>query len=140
MKISDLQANDLRELLELTEKRERLAAELSEVERRIATIYSRKGESEVRNGGLRLNRLRRNGSVRRRAGNKRGAVRAAVMEALRQSGLQGISVTEMARAIGQKPENLHVWFSTTGKKVDSIEKVGPGRYRLRPESGVDETA
>jgi len=130
MKISDLQANVLRELLELTERRERLAAELDEVERRIAAIYD--GKNGARPDEIESLRLRR-GSGKRRSGSKRGAVRAAVLQALRESGIEGISVTEMARAIGQKPENLHVWFSTTGKKVEQIEKLGPGRYRLRQE-------
>jgi len=128
MKISDLQADVLRELLELTERRERLTAELDEVERRIASIYEGKnGDEPDQIESLRLRR----GPGKRRSGSKRGAVRAAVLQALRESGIQGISVTEMARTIGQKPENLHVWFSTTGKKVEEIEKVAPGRYRIR---------
>lgn len=60
-----------------------------------------------------------------------GGLRDAVLSALRTAGAAGIGVQDIAKKIGAKPQNLHVWFSTTGRRSPEIVRVGPGRYALQ---------
>ncbi|MEO6848441.1 MAG: hypothetical protein ABI443_12095 [Chthoniobacterales bacterium] len=62
---------------------------------------------------------------------RRSALKDQVFTALKQAGKTGTSVKDIADKIKIKPQNLHVWFSTTGKKFPQIVKVEQGRYRLR---------
>ena len=62
---------------------------------------------------------------------RRSALKDQVFVALKQAGKTGTSVKDIADKIKIKPQNLHVWFSTTGKKFPQIVKIEQGRYRLR---------
>jgi hypothetical protein len=42
-----------------------------------------------------------------------------------------VKVVELAKKIGVKGTNLHIWFATTGKKNPAIKKVGKGHYQLK---------
>jgi hypothetical protein len=61
---------------------------------------------------------------------KRGQLSSSILEELKASGKQGITLQELSDKIGAKYKNLSIWFSTTGKKNPSVQKVGPARYRL----------
>lgn len=63
-----------------------------------------------------------------RAG-KKGKVKEQILEVLGKNP-QGMSPKEIAEEIGSKPQNIHVWFSTTGKKLDEIVKNDQGKYTL----------
>ena len=61
---------------------------------------------------------------------KRGALKEQILAALKSAGAKGISVKDLSDNLGVKTQNVHVWFSTTGKTV-GVEKVSPGVYRLK---------
>ena len=61
---------------------------------------------------------------------KRGEITRLINQSLELAGQNGISVQELASRIGANYRNVHVWFSSTGKKNPLIEKIGRGRYRL----------
>lgn len=61
---------------------------------------------------------------------KRGEITRLINQSLELAGQNGMSVQELAARIGANYRNVHVWFSSTGKKNPLIEKVGRGRYRL----------
>ena len=61
---------------------------------------------------------------------KRGEITSLINQSLELAGQNGISVQELASRIGANYRNVHVWFSSTGKKNPLIEKIGRGRYRL----------
>lgn len=65
-----------------------------------------------------------------RSGGRRGALKERILAVLTQAGEQGIAVKDIANKLGVNAQNVHVWFSSTGKKMDSIEKVATGVYRL----------
>ncbi|MGB7838629.1 MAG: hypothetical protein WBL40_11025, partial [Terrimicrobiaceae bacterium] len=62
----------------------------------------------------------------------RGALKARILAALRTAGDKGVAVKELSAKLGVKNQNVHVWFSSTGKKLGTIQRVGAGRYRLKP--------
>jgi DNA-binding NarL/FixJ family response regulator len=139
MDLSKITTSTLEALVKLTKKRDAIVGELKKLEAAIANVYSgRKSEpSTVR---------RRKGRGRRRAapayeakaarlapaGGRRGALKARILTALRAAGDKGVAVKELSAKLGVKNQNVHVWFSSTGKKLGTIQRVGAGRYRLKP--------
>ena len=55
-------------------------------------------------------------------------MKTAIIELLTGAGASGLSVQEIAAKLKAKPGNVHVWFSSTGKTVKEIKKLGPGKY------------
>jgi len=125
-------------LVPLTEKREKLLEKLSAIEAQISSAL---------NGGTAKATARRGGSggkIRsakpvKQSGNggKRGAVKELILAGLKEAGEAGIAVKHLAAKLAIKPQNLHVWLHTTGKKSGLIEAVGKGVYRLKQAVGVE---
>ncbi|MBN8711188.1 MAG: hypothetical protein BGO12_16895 [Verrucomicrobia bacterium 61-8] len=136
----DLSSASLRALISLTEKREKLLGELSAIEAKISSALdgtsvgsvkpSRRG-GEV--GNTRSAKLAK--QVRKRG--KRGAIKELVLAGLKEAGEAGIAVKHLAAKLAIKPQNLHVWFHTTGKKSGLVEAAGKGIYRLKESVGVE---
>jgi hypothetical protein len=61
---------------------------------------------------------------------RRGALSEQILQALTDSGKEGITLKDLADKVGSKYQNIAIWFSTTGKKNSAIKKIEPGRYRL----------
>ncbi len=58
----------------------------------------------------------------------RGVLKAAIIELLKGAGPAGLTVKQIATEFKAKPGNLHVWFSSTGRKVKGIKKIAPATY------------
>ena len=58
----------------------------------------------------------------------RGARKNAIVGLLQGAGAAGLTVQAIAATLQAKPGNVHVWFSSTGKTVKEIRKLGPGKY------------
>ena len=141
MDLSKITTSALESLVKLTKKRDGILGELKRLEAAIASLYTgRKSEpSTVRR---RRGRGRRRASpafqakvskgAGARAGGRRGALKARILAALRAAGDKGVAVKELSAKLGVKNQNVHVWFSSTGKKLGTIQRVGAGRYRLKP--------
>lgn len=69
--------------------------------------------------------------AKKSSGKQRGYLTVAIQDALKAAGKDGVSIGDMAKALGLNPRNLFVWFATTGKKFKAIKKVSPGHYRLQ---------
>jgi hypothetical protein len=148
MDISKISTSVLESLIKLTKKREALLEELQSVEAELSAAYS--GEKPA----AKVGRPAKVKSVGRPAGKKtkaaapaapaakvpalskslgrRGALKGKIIAALRAAGDKGIAVKDLSKKIGVKNQNVHVWFSSTGKKLGVIQKVGAGSYRLKP--------
>ncbi len=72
----------------------------------------------------------------RRSRSKRGEVTRLIMQNLDSAGDNGITVQELAGRIGANYRNVHVWFSSTGKKNPLIQKMNRGKYRLLKRHAV----
>jgi len=60
----------------------------------------------------------------------RGALKEGILQALKEAGAAGVNVSELAAKLGVDAKNIHVWFSTTGKKVAGLTKLGAGHFAL----------
>lgn len=118
MSILALSHDVLRKIVVLSEKREKLLAEVGKVEseiRALETSGSGKGVT-----------IRKTASVKGARG-RRSATKDRVMAELTAAGKEGALVKDLAAKLGLKPQNLHVWFASTGRKL-GIRKIGRGRY------------
>lgn len=133
----NLSTDSLRALIVLTEKREKLTAELAVVESRITEALGgaigTASAPEVRRGKGGGGRPPK--AVNKRG--KRGAVKELILAGLKEAGQGGIAVKHLAAKLGIKPQNVHVWFHTTGKKSGLTEALGKGVYRLKESFGAE---
>ena len=142
MDLSKFNTSILESLIKLTKKRDILLDELKKLEAAITSVTSG-GKSEPAT----VRRRRRSTGRRRSAApaaeiktikdseaqtGRRGALKARILAALRTAGDKGVAVKELSAKLGVKNQNVHVWFSSTGKKLGTIQRVGAGRYRLKP--------
>ena len=63
-------------------------------------------------------------------GQKPGALKERILEVLEHAGENGIAVADIASKLGVPKANVHVWFSTTGKRLGEVRKIEPGRFRF----------
>jgi pyruvate/2-oxoglutarate dehydrogenase complex dihydrolipoamide acyltransferase (E2) component len=147
MDISKISTSVLEGLIKLTKKREALLEELESVEAKIAAAYS--GSASAKPAAAPKAPVRRGRKAKAPAAKpaaaapvakaaasksfgRRGALKGKIIAALRAAGDKGIAVKDLSKKIGVKNQNVHVWFSSTGKKLGVIQKVGSGSYRLKP--------
>ena len=143
----NLSTASLRSILSLSEKRDALLAELQKVETEIskalggtvaakaATLGHETGHGRTAGGSsTKASATRRSVPAKR---GKRGAVKELIMAGLKEAGDAGIAVKHLATKIGIKPQNIHVWLHTTGKKSGLVEAAGRGVYRLKQAFGVE---
>jgi DNA-binding NarL/FixJ family response regulator len=142
MDLSKIDTSTLESLIKLTKKRDILLDELKKLEAVISSVSSGEKSDSA-------SAVRRKGRGRRRsataaaepkaaktseapASGRRGALKARILAALKSAGDKGVAVKELSAKLGVKNQNVHVWFSSTGKKLGTIQRVGAGRYRLKP--------
>jgi hypothetical protein len=141
MDLSKITTSTLEALVKLTKKRDTIVKELRRIEAAITGAYSGR-KSEPSTGRRRRGRGRRRSlpaatparklSGAQAAAGRRGALKARILAALRTAGDKGVAVKELSAKLGVKNQNVHVWFSSTGKKLGTIQRIGAGRYRLKP--------
>ena len=148
MSLNNVTSSQLRSVIPIVERKERLQEELAEIESKLSIYLSpapvrrdlrptprprrlrvsktfevRAPEPRVQKGKLKPEPVSRG-----LKGKKRGSLKDLILIALKKAGHQGLGVKELAAALGAKSNRLHVWFSTTGKNVEGLTKVGPGRW------------
>ena len=141
MDLSKITTSTLEALVKLTKQRDTIVKELRRIEAAITGAYSGR-MSEPSTGRRRRGRGRRRSlpaatrarklSGAQAAAGRRGALKARILAALRTAGDKGVAVKELSAKLGVKNQNVHVWFSSTGKKLGTIQRIGAGRYRLKP--------
>ena len=149
MSLNKITSSELRTLIPIVERKERLQEELAEIESKLSTYLSpepvRRGlRRRLKPGGIRVRKPSKERvpepkvqkgkltsapfSRGLKSGRKRGSLKDLILVALKKAGPQGLGVKELAAALSAKSNRLHVWFSTTGKNVEGLTKVGPGRW------------
>ena len=133
MDISKINSSALKNILKLTEKRDALLGEIAKVENSISSFFGGKAAKGPTHG--KRGRPRQASPATAVPENKRksrrGALKDRILSALQSAGNKGIRVKDVSKQLGVKNQNVHVWFSTTGRKLDSVQKMAPGRYRLK---------
>jgi hypothetical protein len=134
MNLTNINTSALRNLIKLTERKETLLAEIEKIESQLGALLTGKS---VRVGGKRRDRPAKKGKASKapKAGRSakrapRGTLKKKIFAALKAAGEAGMKVTDLSKKIGVKNANVHVWFSSTGKKLPEIKRVGKGHFKL----------
>jgi hypothetical protein len=120
-----LTVESLKQLMKLTQRKEQLLKEIEKVEDMIKGALGGKTPR-----GPKATPAKRAGktAAKPRGRKRRGSLGKKILAALEAAGAKGVKVADLAKQIGAKGPNLHVWFATTGKK--HTKKVGRGHYKL----------
>jgi hypothetical protein len=142
MSLNNITSAELRQLISIVERKERLQEELREIESKLSTHLlprpttratptprrTRKSRAvRVNKQSLEVKTSKADGQqAESESGQRRGALKESILAALQKAGGAGIAINDLSRTLGVKAQNLHVWFSSTGKKVKGITKVRAG--------------
>ena len=140
MNITNISSNALKNLIKLTQRKEGLLREIEKIESQLASLITGK---PARTTGKRRGRPAKTKKASRpakaakatkgRSSAKRaprGQIKKKILTALKAAGEAGMKVTDLSKKIGVKNANVHVWFSSTGKKLPEIKRVGKGHFKL----------
>ena len=118
----------LRVLLALSEKRDRLIKELAVAEKALAAAKKAQKKIEPVTAVKRGRKPKAAPTPQQTvlSQGKRGAVKERILGLLKEAGANGLPVTDIAEKLGMKNANVHVWFNLTGKKIKGLKKVGRG--------------
>jgi hypothetical protein len=127
MNFSNLNTTVLRQVLKLSEQKETLLKEIEKIEHEIFS-YLQGGKNIISSTAKSEHTTKTRGSSKKRS---RGSLKTSILNALRESGAEGIKITALAEKINAKNASVRVWFSNVGKKLTEIEKIAPGHFRIR---------
>lgn len=136
MQVSNITVSILRRLLTLSEKKESLLNEIGSIDKEIASLTSGKPVAAAAPKAVAAPKAaaapkgkpgRKPGKTGKRG--KRGALKEQILALLADAGEAGARVKDIALKLGAKPQNIHVWFSSTGKKLANIKRIDAGHYK-----------
>ena len=125
MSIGNLNAAGLRQLISLVEKRDALAAELEKVEKALSAALAGSGAAKLPILSRKIGPTAKTKSGKK---GRRGALKEAILNALKEAGPAGLGAKDLSTKLGVKNQNIHVWFSTTGKTVKGLKKTKAGTW------------
>lgn len=140
MNITNISSNALKNLIKLTQRKEGLLREIEKIESQLASLITgkparttgkRRGRpAKAKKAGrpAKAAKATKGRSSAKRA--PRGQIKKKILSALKAAGDAGMKVTDLSKKIGVKNANVHVWFSSTGKKLPEIKRVGKGHFKL----------
>ena len=152
MSLNNITSSELRKLISIVERKEGVKEELAKIESKLSAYLSPEPATPVhvdrRTRAARALRVsealggKARGSKARQAavktatssrgpkpGQRRGALKDSILAALQKAGGDGLAVKDLAAALGVKSQNVHVWFSSTGRKVKGVTKIAAGRWK-----------
>jgi len=134
MDITSLSPEVLRELAKLAEQKVALTKQIAVIDGKINALA--KGiaatKSKAASSASEPNSpaaSRKGPSTKPKTG-RRGQLKQQIIALLSKVGQEGMGVKEISKTLGVKNQNVHVWFSTTGRKVEGITKLEGARYAL----------
>jgi hypothetical protein len=153
MSLNKITSSELRTLIAIVERKESLQEELAKIESKLSAYLSpepttpatrarrstpkpsadrvskplagKAPKSKVRQAESTSAPL----SLGPKPGQRPGALKDSILAALQKAGDEGVAVKDLAAALGVKSQNIHVWFSSTGRKVNGLTKVRAGRWK-----------
>jgi len=106
-------------LIQLIREKESIQAKLEKVDASIATLENGRASG-------------RRSIVPSKKGRRGKNLKDGLLKVLSAAGKSGLSVKELSAELKAKPQSIHAWFYTTGKKIKGIKKVGRGRFAYIP--------
>lgn len=130
MTLTNLNSRSLRSLIKLTERKEALVLEIEKIDAQLSSLILGKSVPPAKRRGR---PAKSTATAKAKSGKraKRGTLKTKIFAALRAAGEEGMKVPALSKKIGVKSQNVHVWFSSTGKKLPEIKRIGKGHFKLQ---------
>ncbi len=139
MDVSHINTSVLKKLLSLSEKKEALLEQIALIDSELARVSigapavakgrpGRKPKAAAAKAAPSAPKAVK--PARKAKSGKRGKLKGKILSLLEAAGESGARVKDIATKLGVDPQNIHVWFSTTGKKLAGITRVESGHYKL----------
>lgn len=135
MDISKLSTESIKSAFHLVQQREQLEAELAKVNAKLIALFEGKQVPATKPfvaKGPAAEKTKKAKSVEKaskaREKKSRGAVQKNLLEYLKSAGEAGVTAKQIAKDLGMRNQNIHVWFGGTGKKYPQIVKLGRGHW------------
>ena len=109
----------LNRIVELVEQKEALQAQVAKIDAELASFQPGEPAAPAQDKPGRQSKTELAA---------KGTLKAAIIELLKGAGSAGLTVKEISAKFKMHPGNLHVWFSSTGRKVKEIKKIAPATY------------
>ena len=110
MDLTKLTSKEFNRIYKLLQEKEKLLSRIAEIDAALSGIST----------GAPRQRAKRTSA-------SRGKLKEEIIETLKASP-EGISAKDIAEKIAVPRQNLAAWFSSTGKKIPQIQKLGRGIY------------
>ncbi|MBN9690628.1 MAG: hypothetical protein J0M24_10345 [Verrucomicrobia bacterium] len=128
MNLSSLTSADLQRLAKLISLKETHLAEITKIDAELAGFGSASAPGAKRGRPARANATKAPKAKRSGKRGGRGKLMEKIIGLLKEAGKGGLPVKSIAESLKLKPQNIHVWFSSTGRKVKEIKKLSPGTF------------
>jgi hypothetical protein len=153
MSLNNITSSELRKLISIVERKESVKEELAEIESKLSAYLSPEPTAPATRGPRRTSKSRavrvskplegkapkpkvrqaesKSAPLSRgpKPGQRPGALKDSILAALQKAGDEGVAIKDLSAALGVKSQNIHVWFSSTGRKVKGVTKVVAGRWK-----------
>lgn len=141
MDLTKISASEFSRILKLLQRKEELMAQIAAIDHELqggsATVAPAAKKRLGRPpGAAKKVKTAESAGGAAGAGPRRGAVRDAIIALLEGAGTDGISVKDIAAKLGKPAGHVHTWFSTTGKSIPSIRRLGGGRWGWSATNGA----
>ena len=127
MNFSKLNTDVLRQLLKLSERKEVLVQELEKIEEEILSQL----HGSITTTASKIKNVSTPTAFAGKKRAQRGMIKQNVLQALTEAGSAGLKIPELSKKINATSASIHVWFSNIGKKMEEIEKMSAGHFRIR---------
>lgn len=128
---TNLPSKTLKQLVKLSERKEKLMAQIQDLDREMVQLQSKYGAPTLHPGRRAPVTVSRASSRKRRRKHlRRGGTRERIVHALRVAGKRGATISQLSNKLGIRSANLHAWFNSAGKTSRRLRKIGPGKYQL----------
>lgn len=122
----------IRQIIPLAEKREALLKKIGDLEKKIAELNAAQAAARRKPETAPLPKEKARAKAAPAHGSeKKEDTTTRILALLRKAGAKGMTVGEIAARLGTKMQNVHVWFSFKGRKIDSLHKVGQAQWVLK---------
>lgn len=124
----------LQDLVDLLKEKQDLETQLGRVDAKIAAAIAGKKVAAIKavkgKRGPKPKAAPAKAVAAKKSG-KRGKLKESILALLEKAGAAGVSAKDVSKKLGIPNQHVHVWFGTTGKKIQGLIKPSKGVWALK---------
>ena|SRR3990167_7827796 len=141
MNFPKFNSNTLREMLNLSERKETLLTEIKKLEEQFLSYLGLSSKATTQLAQVESKQVPKKVSLKTpkssskpSKGPKLPPLKKRILAALTEAGSEGITAADLAKKIKAKNGSIHSWFYNNMEKFPEIERVGQGHFRIKQKN------